>query len=59
MKEFAEYEGDTAYPGPGMVVYRLRPVMGCILDFTKGYGNWDYVRFRPDDFLEWKTKKYS
>ena len=45
MKQFAEYEGDTAYPGPGMVVYRLRPEMGCVIDFTKGYGNWDYVRF--------------
>ncbi len=56
MKQFAEYEEDTAYPGPGMAVYRLRPEMGCVLDFTKGYGHWDYVQFRADDFVEWDVK---
>ena len=54
MKQFAEYKDDRAYPGPGMAVFRLRPVMGCVLDFTKGYGNWDYVRFSSDDFWEWE-----
>jgi general stress protein 26 len=56
MKQFAEYEEDTAYPGPGMAVYRLKPEMGCVLDFTKGYGHWDYVQFRADDFEEWEVK---
>ena len=56
MKQFAEYEEDTAYPASGVAVYRLRPVMGCVLDFTKGYGNWDYVQFRADDFEEWEVK---
>ena len=56
MKQFAEYEGDTAYPAAGVAVYRLRPEMGCVLDFTKGYGNWDYVQFRADDFEEWQVK---
>ena len=56
MKQFAEYQGDTAYPASGVAVYRLRPEMGCVLDFTKGYGHWDYVRFRPDDFKEWEIK---
>ena len=59
MKQFAEYEGDTAYPGLGMAVYRLRPVMGCVLDFTKGYGHWDYVQFSADDFSEWETMHKS
>ncbi len=58
MKQFAQYEGDTAYPGPGMIVYRLRPEMGCVLDFTKNYGNWDYVKFRTEDFAQWH-EKYS
>lgn len=56
MEQFAEYDGDTAYPGVGMVVYRLRPQMGCVLDFTKGYGNWQYVRFYSDDFSEWESQ---
>jgi len=59
MQQFAEYEGDIAYPGLGMAVYRLRPVMGCVLDFTKGYGHWDYVQFSGDDFSEWETMHNS
>ena len=57
MQQFAHYEGATAFPAPGVAVYRLRPVMGCVLDFTKGYGHWDYVRFRPDDFSEWDAMR--
>ncbi|NDV27536.1 pyridoxamine 5'-phosphate oxidase family protein [Desulfovibrio sp. JC010] len=57
MKQFAKYEGDTAYPGEGMAVYRIRPEMGCVLDFTKGYGHWDYVRFDADDFQEWQERQ--
>lgn len=57
MEQFAQYEGDTAYPGKSMAVYRLRPEMGCVLDFTKGYGHWDYVRFTSDDFSEWEAKR--
>jgi general stress protein 26 len=56
MKQFSEYEEDTAYPASGVAVYRLRPVMGCVLDFTKGYGHWDYVQFRADDLEEWDVK---
>lgn len=59
MKQFAQYEGDTAYPGEGMAVYRLRPEMGCVLDFTKAYGHWDYVRFSSEDFLEWEVKSLT
>ena len=55
MKAFARYEGDIAYPGLAMAVYRLRPEMGCVVNFNKGYGHWDYVRFESDDFSEWKT----
>lgn len=57
MKQFAQYKGETAYPGEGMAVYRIRPEMGCVLDFTKGYGHWDYVRFSSEDFQEWETKR--
>ena len=57
MEQFAEYEDDIAYPGPGVAVYRVRPEMGCVLNFTKGYGNWDYVQFHPDDFVEWETMR--
>ncbi len=39
-----------------MAVYRIRPEMGCVLDFTKGYGHWDYVSFSSEDFSEWETK---
>ncbi len=56
MKQFAAYEEDTAYPGSGVAVYRLRPEMGCVLDFTKGYGHWDYVQFRTGDFAEWEVQ---
>lgn len=57
MRQFAEYEGDKAFPAPGVAVYRLRPVLGCVLDFTKGYGHWDYVQFRRDDFMEWEEMR--
>ena len=59
MEQFAEYEGDTAYPAPGVAIYRLRPVMGCVIDFTQGYGHWDYVQFRKDDFAEWEAKRHT
>jgi len=50
MKEFAEYESDIAYPAPGMAVYRLRPELISLIDFTKGYGNMDLVKIGKDDF---------
>lgn len=48
MKQFARYEGDTAYPGPGMAVYRIRPEIISMLDFTKGYGHVDLIRIQED-----------
>lgn len=49
MEEFAQFEGDTPYPGPGMAVYRIRPEVVSILDFSKGYGHIDLIKIEPGD----------
>ena len=52
MKEFARYEGDKVYPAPGIAVYRIRPQIVSMLDYTKGYGHVDLIQIGPDDLYE-------
>lgn len=49
MVEFAHYEGETAYPGPGMAVYRIRPEIVSMLDYSKGYGHVDLLKIGEED----------
>lgn len=47
----ATYEsGESVYPDPDLVVCRIRPKLGSVLDYTKQMAYADFVEFTDDDF---------
>lgn len=55
MPELAEItysDGEKVFPDPNTILYRFRPEVISILDFSKGFGHADLVLLDADDTAE-------
>ncbi|MDQ2179567.1 isocitrate lyase/phosphoenolpyruvate mutase family protein [Marinifilum sp. D714] len=41
-------DGDKVYPDPNTILYRFRPVVASLLDFSKGFGHADFIVYEDD-----------